>query len=290
VEGLAVVIAAYRSERTVGRCLARFTAEVPDAEIIVVDSAPDGASAAVAAGFPGVRAVHSRERLWPHAARNRGARETEAPLLLFTDPDIYPRPGAVAAMRSAQHETGGAVVAALACHGTRYLDRAAHVAKFDLWLPRPGLTPVELGPTAGLLVARADWKRVGMIPEDGMLGDTLFSWALTDAGVPLHLAGEAVFEHDHGSSFGALVRERFDRGSRFAELRRLRCPGRAARTRDVATTVTLLRPARVTLRSASAAWRYSGRAEAAETLPVVAAAQLAWFAGELAGMAQHRGR
>ena len=69
----------------------------------------------------------------------------------------------------------------------------------------------ELGPTAGLLVTRADWERVGGIPA-GWLGDTSFSWALAEAGVPIHLAGEAVFEHDHGTTLGALLRERFERG------------------------------------------------------------------------------
>ena len=57
---------------------------------------------------------------------------------------------------------------------------------------------------------------------------------------------------------------------------------------DVATTVSLIRPARVTVRSAATAWRLSSRTEAVITLPVVASAQLAWFVGELAGMAQER--
>src|SRR5262249_53032799 len=148
----------------------------------------------------------------------------------------------------------------------------------------PGVVPAELGPTAGLLVARDDWERVGGIP-DGWLGDTVFSWALAGAGVPLHLAGEAVFEHDHGTTIGALVRERFVRGRAVAPLRRARSVTARQRRMDVAATLTLVRPARVTYRSASAAWRHVGRAEAVATLPLVAAAQLAWFAGELAGMA-----
>jgi len=285
VAEVAIVIPAYRSERTIGHCIARFAAETPAAQIVVIDSAPDLASARVAATFENVHVVRSEERLLPHAARNLGARETDAPLLLFTDPDIYPRPGAVASMLGTQRELGGGVVAAVVSSGTSYTDLAAHNAKFDLWLPRPETPTVELGPTSGLLVTREDWARVGGIPEGGMLGDTEFCWALGDAGVPIHLAGRAVFEHDHAATVGGLVRERFARGREFAALRGRRRPGTGERIRDVATTVTLLRPARVTLRCASSTWRHSGRIQAIATFPVVASAQCAWFAGELAGMA-----
>jgi len=284
VSALAIVIPAYRSERTVALCLERFRDEAPDAQIVVVDSAPDGASAAVARRFPGVQAIHSRERLLPHAARNLGARATTAPLVLFTDPDIYPKRGSVATLLEAQHALGGAVVAAVASYGRSTIDLAAHTAKFGLWLPRPGVEAIDSGPSSGSLVRRNDWAVVGGIPEDGMLGDTLFCWALVDAGIPLHLAGEAIFEHDHGTTYRDLVRERFLRGREFATLRRRRWPGSRQRAQDVATTVSLFRPVRVTARSMAAAQRDARPAEALLTLPVVASAHFAWFAGELAGL------
>jgi len=285
---LAIVIPAYHSERTIGRCLERFSAEAPDAEILVVDSAPGWASAAVADGFPHVRVIRSAERLLPHAARNHGARESDAPLLLFTDPDIYPHRGAVAALVSVQRELGGGVVAAVTSYARSYVDLAAHTVKFGKWLPRDGVAAIDDGPSSGILIPREGWQQVGGIPEDGMLGDTMFCWALGAAGISLHLAGEAVFEHDHATTVGALTRERYARGREFAALRRGRSPGSDQRLRDIATTVSLVRPARVTLRSASAAWRLSGRKEALITLPVVASAQAAWFAGELAGMTHAR--
>ena len=139
---LAVVIPAFRSERTIRRCLELFTEEAPDAELIVVDRSPDGASAAIARSVGGVSVIASERRLLPHAARNLGAASSEAPLVLFTDPDIYPRPGAVAALIDAQQATGGAVAAAVACHGASSLDRAAHYAKYASWLPRPGVSRI----------------------------------------------------------------------------------------------------------------------------------------------------
>ena len=114
---------------------------------------------------------------------------------------------------------------AVASHGRSYTDLAAHTVKFGPWLPRHGVVPIDDGPSSRLLVPRDSWLRVGGIPEEGMLGDTMFCWALVDAGYPLHLAGEAVLEHDHATTVGALTRERFARGREFAALRRGRWPG-----------------------------------------------------------------
>ena len=133
----------------------------------MVDSSPDGASAAVARSIGGVSVLVSERRLLPHAARNLGAASSDAPLVLFTDPDIYPRPGAVAALLAAQRATRGAVAAAVAWHGTSSLDRAAHYAKYDSWLPRPGLSRIAIAPTSGLLVTREAWDARGPHPRTG---------------------------------------------------------------------------------------------------------------------------
>lgn len=117
-----------------------------------------------------------------------------------------------------------------------------------------------------------------------MLGDTLFSWALADAGVLLTLQPRAVFVHDHGTAVNSLVRERFSRGRQAGPIRASRAPGVLQRVRDVATTASLVRLAQVTLRSARGAWRSGARCDALLTVPVVAAAHAAWFAGELVGM------
>ena len=137
MERIAVVIAAYGSERTIRASLERFLREVRGAEIIVVDSEPGWPSAAVAVSFPGVQAICSPQRLLPHDARNRGAEETEASLLLFTDPDIYPRAGAVDELRRVQAERGGAVVAALACYGHGYVDRGLTTRSSTSGCPAP---------------------------------------------------------------------------------------------------------------------------------------------------------
>jgi GT2 family glycosyltransferase len=279
---LAVVIPAYRSEVTVARCLEALQADGVPADVVVVDSAPDAASARVAEATPGARAVVAPTRLLPHAARNVGVRESAGELLLFTDPDTYAEPGALTALLAAQRDAGGAVAAALVCHGDRWLERGMHLAKFDLWLPRGTAREIEIAPTCGLLCARAAWERAGGFREDLMLGDTVFSWSLASVGVPIRLEPRSVFRHDHTGTWRGLLAERFARGRELGGIRR--SAGSLSAARDLLVTVTLVRPVRVIWRSVSNAWRAGLRRDAVLTLPVVATGHLAWFAGEVAGL------
>ncbi len=281
---LSIVIPAYRSEQTIARCLETFRAQDVPAEIVVVDSSPDGRSAQLASAVPGIHVLTSAERLLPHAARNVGVRASHGELLLFTDPDIYPEPGALRALLATWDVSGGAIAAVLTTHGRTYVERGMHLAKFDLWLAGSAPRPVEIAPTCGLLCTRAAWEAVGGFREDLMLGDTVFCWALRESGVPIHLDPGAVFRHDHAGTWRGLLAERYARGRELGGLRRASVRGRVATAWDVVVTVTLVRPLRVTCRSVGNAWRAGLRRDAVLTLPVVGSAHVAWFAGELAGM------
>ena len=88
-----------------------------------------------------------------------------------------------------------------------------------------------------------------------MLGDTVFSWALRDAGFPMRLETDAVFRHDHVQNWRDFMRERFARGREFAGLRRAADEPTRRKVYDVALTVTLVRPARVSWRAVANARR-----------------------------------
>jgi glycosyltransferase involved in cell wall biosynthesis len=281
--GLSIVIPAYRSEQTIEASLRSFLAQSYPAEIVVVDSSPDDRTAAIVARFPEVRLIRPRGRLLPHAARNEGARATAGELLLFTDPDIYPEDRAVETLVATWEQQGGAVVAALTSHGEAWLERGLHLTKFDLWLAGSPARQVEVGPSSGFLCAREAFERVGGFRGDLMLGDTVFSWALGDAGVPIRLEPDAVFRHDHVQSWRDFLRERFARGREFAGLRR--APDEPVRKKvyDVALTVALVRPARVTWRAIKNARRAGQLRDAVVTSPIVASGTFAWFAGEVVG-------
>ena len=82
-----VVIPAFRSETTIGRCLTGLQSQTfSDFETIVFDSSPDElTSQVVAAGFPWVRLHRSHRRVLPHAARNAGFALARASVLVSLD-------------------------------------------------------------------------------------------------------------------------------------------------------------------------------------------------------------
>ncbi len=87
-----VVIPAYNAERLLPECLKSLVDQtIPrqEYEIVVVDDGSTDGTARAAASFPGVRVV-SQKNQGPAAARNLGAREARADIILFTDSDCVP--------------------------------------------------------------------------------------------------------------------------------------------------------------------------------------------------------
>lgn len=105
---VAVVVPTRDRPSPLAACLAALGAQTADSfEVVVVDDASRdrAAVAAVIDAVPRARLVRGEGR-GPAAARNLGARSTDAALLCFTDDDCRPGPGWVAAL--AARCTGGA--------------------------------------------------------------------------------------------------------------------------------------------------------------------------------------
>lgn len=291
---VSVIIPAYDSHATLGGCLAALQSQTFSGfEVLVIDSGPDPASARLAAErFPWVRFERSARRLLPHAARNRGVALARGELLVFTDPDIYAPPDWLERLVAAHRATDGPVVGALDCHGERWLDRGIHLCKFSKWLPAPPGTwggaradarPVDMSPTANMLVARRHFEAVGGMPGDDFQGDVVLSRRLLAAGHTLWFEPRAAVAHHHIQDLRGLLRERYRRGREFGALR---CTWLGGRRSAIAFyLLASLLPIRlprilwlVALHAARAGW--TGRLLA--TLPVVAAGHAATLAGESA--------
>ncbi len=86
----AVVIPAYNAQRTLPSCLRALASQtMPPEAIIVVDDGSTDQTAEVAGAFSGVRCVR-QANAGPAAARNRGFRESQPEIVLFTDADCVP--------------------------------------------------------------------------------------------------------------------------------------------------------------------------------------------------------
>jgi GT2 family glycosyltransferase len=218
---VAVVIPVYRSEATLERCLEALRRQsFRSFETVVLDSSPDDACETIVRGrFPEIDYRHARDRCLPQEARNLGAARGRAPLLVFTDPDVYPAADWLERLVAAHEATGGVVVGALACHGERWLDRGIHLCKFSKWLPGGPARAVDMSPTANMLIPRRLFEEAGGLPGELFQGDTTLSWELSRRGHTLWLEPRAVVDHHHLTGFRAFLAERFRRGREFAGLR-----------------------------------------------------------------------
>jgi len=281
---VSVIVPVYRSEATLGLCLARLAAQTfRDFETLLVDSSPSDACAEIVAAshdVPGLSYLRRGERLWPQAARQVGLGAARGELIVFTDPDTYASPEWVGCLVAAARASGQPVVGAIACFGRRYLDSGIHLCKFSKWLPGGPRRTVDMGPTANLAIRRADFERAGGFGEDHFLGDVTLSWSLRRAGARLEFEPDAVVEHDHRDTLGHFLAERYRRGRLYGALRL----GWLRRARPswslLLATLSGLRLATNLAHTARHAARAGQLGVFTATLPIVALGHAAALAGE----------
>ena len=282
-----VIIPLYHSGGTLQGCLEALAAQTERRfETVLVDSSEDDGARAIAGQFERTTYLHSEKRLRPQAARNFGAARACGPLLVFTDPDIYPSPVWMATLLGRYMEAPAILFGPIACHGRRWVDRGVHLCKFNICLPGGSPRPVRLGWSGNVLIARSVFDSLGGWDTAHMQGDSVFSARARVAGCELRLEPDAVVFHDHeGISLAGLFKERFVRGREFAgmeaagELGAL--PRGVSRPADVLRRVAVM-PLRV-LGGVRRVGRAAARAGLIEdyflTLPAVLLGLIGWYAG-----------
>ncbi|MDP1873572.1 glycosyltransferase family 2 protein [Phenylobacterium sp.] len=100
---LSVVIVAYNSGATLGRCVAALAAQTfGDFELLIIDNAsPQQEAVPAAAGLPGTRVLEAGGNLGFAAGVNLGAREARGRWLVLLNPDAYPDPDWLAELAAA---------------------------------------------------------------------------------------------------------------------------------------------------------------------------------------------
>jgi len=280
---VSVIVPAYESAQTIAGCLEALAHQTfQDFETIVVDSSPDSATAdLVAARFPWVRLERSPRRLLPHAARNHGVAMARGEILVFSDPDVYAHPDWLERLVKTHRETGSVVVGAIACHGRRWRDQGIHLCKFSKWLPGGPPRTVDMGPTANLLLTRADFLAAGGFPSEEMLGDVSLSWSLRENGQTLRFAPDAVVEHHHLQTVRSFLGERYTRGVMYGALRARRPDwGRGTVAVYLLASLLPVRLPRILALVAGQSARAGQAGRFAATLPLIALGHAASLAGE----------
>lgn len=286
---VSVVVPLYLSEKTLSGFFDSLRAQtLRDFETILVDSGPtEACERIVARRAEPLVYVRSAGRLLPQAARNAGVELSRGRLLVFTDPDVYAAPDWLERLVAAHRETGDVVVGALACHGSKWLDRGIHLCKFSKWLPGGERRAVDMSPTASMLVPRALFEEAGRFHGDMLMGDTTLSRDLLAAGRTIVFEPRAVVGHHHLETVGSYVRQRSVRGVLYGRLRGSWMRDR--RIRLLALLLASLFPLRIASNLAHCA-RHAARAGQLgtflATFPVVLLGFSASVLGEAKGYAE----
>ncbi|HZN55861.1 MAG TPA: glycosyltransferase [Candidatus Polarisedimenticolaceae bacterium] len=267
MKAIAVVVPTHERRGRIEGLLAALAAQtVPPADweaVLVCDGCTDG-TAEIARRLREVPlTVLEQPRSGAATARNRGAAATGAPVLLFLDDDMVPRPECLEAHLAAHARTPGALVLG---HMPVHPDspRSYLTAGLSRWADRrharlaapgavPGFTDVLTG---HLSIARASFDAVGgfdpRFTEGGTFGgeDIELGWRLASRGVPLVYAGSAVAEQIYDKTFRALALDILDGARADARLAALHPAAADVLARANAPDSLLARAARGATRAA----------------------------------------
>ncbi len=281
---VSIIIPSYNSFRTIEKSINSFKMQNYEGstEIIVIDSSPDLlVSDILNTKFPELKYEHSKERLYPHGARNIGAKKASGELIIFSDPDIYAPPDWVGIMVNNYLTYSGVIVGSLKCYNQSLTKKGIHITKFDLWLPAEKNREIEISPTANMLISRDLLRSVGYFDRSEFLGDTLLSWRIKDKGEKITFIPEAVVYHDHTSGLIEFIKERYIRGYLFAMLRINRHEYSLFKTfMMLLVSIFPVRLIKLDLRAGYYSFKAGHFSEYMLTQPVIICGIYAWLMGE----------
>jgi len=220
---LAVVIVTHDSAACLPATLAVLLPQLrADDELVVVDNAStDGTVDAARTAAARARVLQTGANLGFAGGCNAGAGATEAPLLLFLNPDAQPADGCLDALRAAAiaHPSWGAWQALVTLPGGTHVNTSGGITHY-LGFSWAGACGQEIAPDAdrevafasgaALVVRRAAWEHVGGFDDDFFMyvEDVDLSLRLRLAGHGVGIAPAAIVEHAYD----------FDKGARKWEL------------------------------------------------------------------------
>lgn len=176
--GYSVIIPCYGHRRQVGFAIRSVLEQEPHPpeEVIVVDAAGGDLASWLRVPFPGVRVLSTGERLYPGAARNRGAREASGSRLAFLDADAVAgrdwllRLGRILDDHPELDCAGGYVTLP---EGATISARLLHWLEFSEFLPGAPAGPRPYLASCNLLLRREAFLRTGGFAEQLEAGEDL---------------------------------------------------------------------------------------------------------------------
>lgn len=176
VMSVSVIIPCYGHAEVLPRLLEALEAQETslDFEVLVVESGGNEAARRVGGRFPRVRVLPHRRRLFPGAARNRGAAEARGEVLAFVDADAVPEAGWLEALHgrlvsSRRLASSGRITMVSGTvalpPGTGAAGQVLHWIEFSSFLPGLASGYREALSSSNLLVRKADLAACGGFDE-----------------------------------------------------------------------------------------------------------------------------
>lgn len=280
---VSIIIPAFHSNDTIVECLHGLKEQTfRDFEVIIVNSSPEAEMHdLVAQTFPDAIFDQATDRLLPHSARNRGARQASGEILVFTDPDCRAHPDWLERMVAATDAGHELVCGAIDLRGgANWFERGVHLCKYSFRLSALRAGYAWIAGTANACCSRAVWNAIGPFDGEHFSGDAQFSWRAAQRGWRPWFEPKAVVEHHFCGTTAALVRERLYRGEDFASARVAfeRWSATRAATHIVAfPAVFLVVLARGWRDAITAGWGLTF----VETMPLQILGHAAWLIGEV---------
>jgi len=283
---LSVIVTSYRSREILDACLASLTAQPDASEIVVADCSPVDPSEGLRERFPGVRVLHLPRRTTVPALRWSAVARTSGDVVAAIEGRSVPAPDWCAELlrTHARHPGAPGVGGPVALKpGATTFDWGLYFCEFAPFAPA-----IAAGALPQLSGANLSYKRAALDAVRDLMDEGQWEAALHHRwhrqGRTLAMSSGTVVFHN-GMSVGDALRMRFHYGRSYAADRFRRSPLRWW----YAAAAPLL-PLVLTWRAGRCANRAGLFAAFAVALPWVAAFNVAWAAGEMAGYLLGRSR
>jgi cellulose synthase/poly-beta-1,6-N-acetylglucosamine synthase-like glycosyltransferase len=221
---VSVLVPAYNSARTIGRCMAALARQETRTrfEVIVVHSGEDETGALARQALPDVRVVQLAERAVAARARNVGAGLARGAILAFIDSDAYAAPDWID--RVVEAGTAGYELVCGAIENANPaspVSRAEQLMMFNEFLPGARQRPSWFALSGNMVLGRTAYDRFGPFPEVRAAEDIVFSRRLLAAGGRILFCPALRVAHDNRTELRAFLRNQVLVGRHTAMARRL---------------------------------------------------------------------
>jgi glycosyltransferase involved in cell wall biosynthesis len=221
---VSVIIPAYNSAPTIGRCVAALCAQQTRHrfEVLVVHSGTDDTCARATAAYGAVRTIQLAERATPPRARHVGVQHARGDILAFIDSDIYVYDDwieqVVASMDQGYDLACGSIENG---NPTSAVARAEQLLMFNEFMPDQPARPSWFALSGNTVLTRAAYAAFGPFADVRAAEDVVFSRRLIGRGGRILFHPSLRARHDNRTRWRPFLRNQVMVGRHTAVARRL---------------------------------------------------------------------